>query len=125
MLKWRKPLLVVLVGLIVTVSAVVYVQTSHKPEPDSDARKEILFNTAPRAIRWQGNLYCWWGEQVEDPDMVGPVLGQTMLATNTAHAPSENMETNIPVFEGLSFYQCGDGLAVFYNDAWQWLPPKI
>lgn len=69
----------------------------------------------PPALMWDGRMYYWTCESVED---LGDVLGEVLSTVDLSQMPEQNGQANMPI-GGAAVRACdGENIAVWMNDSW-------
>ena len=79
---------------------------------------------APVALRWDGQMYYWFGDEVEalvEPEPVGTVAGEV----SAARLPEEDGASNLSGSLGAPVARWETGMAMLYEGRWVYFGPEL
>ena len=72
----------------------------------------------PPALMWDGRMYYWIGESVEETEALGDALGEVLSTVDLSQMPEQDGQANMPI-GGSEVRACGgESIAVWMNDSW-------
>lgn len=77
----------------------------------------------PPAVRWDGQVYIYRGEKLNEEHSAAQVLGCITEVIDISHMPQNDGEANWPV-AGAEVGRIGDELAIYTYSAWYRLAPQ-
>lgn len=77
----------------------------------------------PPSVRWDGQVYAYCGEKLNDEHAAAEVLGNITAVVDLSRMPQNDCEANWPVI-GAEVGRIGDELAIYTYSAWYSLTPN-
>ena len=77
----------------------------------------------PPSVRWDGRVYAYRGEKLNDEYAAAEVLGNITSVVDLSRMPQNDGEANWPVI-GAEVGKIGDELAIYTYSAWYSLTPN-
>ena len=72
----------------------------------------------PPALMWDGMMYYWTSESVEEAEALGDALGEVLSTVDLTQMPEQDGQANMPI-DGAAVRACGgESIAVWMNDSW-------
>ena len=79
---------------------------------------EKTTSDCPPALMWDGRMYYWTCESVEEAEALGDALGEVLSTVDLSQMPEQNGQANMPI-DGAAVRACdGESIAVWMNDSW-------
>lgn len=77
----------------------------------------------PPSVRWDGQVYAYRGEKLNDEHTAAEVLGNITSVVDLSRMPQNDGEANWPA-AGAEVGRIGDELAIYTYSAWYRLEPE-